>query len=280
MIFAFFRLFTIAFGSIVGLALVIFGLRVMGSKQVYTVPPHPLLNIHPFIVAWGGDSSQGAAPFTLPAYKQAANEQYVLGVLVHVSQDGVWFVAPSNKLSELHLGHGFLTQTPSTSLARVLRFNDLIHALPRANYYVKIDNPATPKLTQFFKAIESANLAEHFVLTTPFADAAKMIRQRNPNWLVGATTSQVAKSRVMSSIYLEPTMSLNAEEFTLPIEPIDLRLLKELKKRQILTLVERHSATPTAQYAKDVQTLLSQKRISGAIYDSNQLPKFGASLCK
>ncbi len=272
MVLAFLRLITIALGSIVGVAVVILGLRALGEKQVYTVPPHPLLNIQPFFVAWGGDSSHGAKPFSLDAYKQAANKHFVLGVLAHPSSDGVWFVAKSNKLSKLHLGHGFLTLTSSQKLSGVLRFVDLVKALPQANYYVKVENPASPYLGEFFKTIESAHVEKHFVLTSPFYDTTKLLRNQNPNWLVGATTSQVAKAQLMSSIYLEPTMSLEAEEFTLPIEPLDVRLLRELTKRKMLVLVRRKAPTTYETYARDVKKLLNKHVITGAIYDSDHLP--------
>ncbi len=283
MVFAFFRLFVIAIASVLTIFIIVISLRMVGEKQVYTVPPHRLLKIKPFDVAWGGDSTQAPA-FSLKAYQRAAKEHFVLGALVHAAKDGVWFVASTDKLAQLHKGTGWISHATSKQLKGILRFSTLIKALPKANYYVQIEDPATPLLKSFFNDIERAHLADHFVLTSPFEDTVHMIRNANPNWLVGAYTADIAKAWLMSSMYLEPIMSLNCDEFTLPVSPLpshtkslfdslavemtrqtQTRLLKELKKRKILVLVRSNDP-------KLAEQLVEDHLATGAIFPSNALP--------
>jgi glycerophosphoryl diester phosphodiesterase len=262
MFFAFFRLLMIAFSTILVVALVIGALRLFGERQEYTSVPHPLLNERPLIVAWGGDSSAAPA-FSAPALQSAADKNFALGLDLRLSRDGVWYVYPNKYLREK--GGQFITHFNSTELDQVqfentnqplVRFDRIVAQLSQSRFYVVVNNPATPYLESLFKTIEANHLEPHFILSSPFADTTKFIRDRNAQWLTDSTTAETAKAKLLASLFLESLITMTGEVMTL--EHPDTRLMQELQKRHVLVLLRTEDSTL-------VKNLLSEKLISGVV---------------
>jgi hypothetical protein len=248
-VFAIFRFIVIVISSFAVAGLVVFFLRMTGEKQSFSVPPHPLYDVKPFQVSWGGEGDAGITAFTLSAYQAAAADHMVLGAPLRVSRDGVWYVAGENELQKQTEGSGYLTFADSQDLDKVkykdddeglLRFSKLVSEFPKENYFITVENPATPYIESIFKIIEGAKLEEHFIISTPFADTARLVRERNPKWFTGPTTSEIARAQFLSSLFLETLINLESEAFVAdpPRLDSDYRLLRELRKRHILTLVK------------------------------------------
>jgi hypothetical protein len=260
MIFAFFRLILIALSTVLFFALIGYGLRTVGEQQEYTTTPHPLLDNGPLYVAWGGFDENHTA-FSLPAYQTAADKKFILGVELRLSRDGVWYIYPDKYVDD----GGFLTHKTSDELDKLhlknssdslVRFSTLLTALPTANYYVVIQNPASPYLEQIFKSIEAAHLEEHFILSSPFADTTRFLRERNSLWLTGTTTSEVAKSQLLASLYLEPLVTTTGDIVLL--DKVNKRLMTELRKRHLGVLLKSENFA-------EIKDLLQQNLISGAL---------------
>lgn len=246
MFFAFFRLFVIAFSIILVGLFVIGGLRLLGENQEYAATPHPLLDHRPLIVAWGGDSTGGPA-FSAPAYSAAAKSHFLLGLDLRLSFDGVWYVYPDKYLREK--GGEFITHAKSEELDKlkffgtdqpILRFDQLLAQLPESQYYIVVNNPASIYIEKIFKTIEAAHAETQFILSSPFADTTKFLRERNAKWITDSTTSETAKAKLLAALFLEPLITTTGEVMTLDHE--DSRLMHELRKRHLAVLLRSDDA--------------------------------------
>ncbi len=252
----------IAFSTIIAVALVIGALRLLGENQQYSVAPHPLLEKRPLVVAWGGDSTSSPA-FTAGAYAAAAKNNFLLGVDLRLSFDGVWYVYPDKYLKEK--AGQFVTHTTSEDLDRlkfansnepIMRFDQLIKLLPQSQYYVVIENPASIYLEKVFLTIEAAHIESQFILSSPFADTTKFLRERNAKWITDSTTAETAKSKLLASLFLEPLITTTGEVMTLDHE--DSRLMREMRKRHLAVLLRSDDAA-------QVRALLKDDLISGVV---------------
>jgi hypothetical protein len=255
MVLAFFRLILIAATTAFVFVAVGYGLRSLGEQQQYSATPKPLIDHRPVYVAWGGLA--GDYPlFSLKSYREASDKHWLLGLDLRLSRDGVWYIYPDKYLKD----GSFLTHANSADLDKskppILRFSTLLKVLPLANYYVIVENPAVQYLEQVFKAIEDNHLEEHFILSSPFADTTNLIRDRNPRWLTGSTTSEVAKAELLSALYLEPLVTTTGDVVTL--DKVNRRLMAEFRKRHLGVLLKSDNAT-------EIKDLLQEDLISGAV---------------
>lgn len=268
MFFAFFRLFFIAAATIVSVVLVIIGLRLVGQKQSYSLVPHPFLNQSRIVVAWGGSPHGVSAPFSAQAYKTAADEDFVLGLDLRLSRDGVWYISPDKYLAN---HKDFLTHKNSDELDKehlpnstspILRFDSLVHQMPKSRYYIVVDNPASPYLEALFKTIESLHIEEQIILSSPFADTTKFLRERSAKWLTDSTTAEIAKAKLLTSLFLESLITTTGEVMTL--DRVNEPLMRELRKRHMAVLFKTDDASLATRdlFDKDLITGIVTSRPS------------------
>lgn len=248
MFFAIFRLFSIFIAVLTTLVGIVFGLRQLGHQTTITKLNHPLLLQTPWVIADGGELSAGPEQ-SLPALVAAAKKvhpQYFIGLHLRQSSDGQWVLYSPSHLEKLTTGKGFV---PHHTLAELKSLNfknttetlltvdEAFAALPGQQFFIEVLQPANPNLEKIFSLIERYNLKDKVILTSPFADTLREIRNKNGLWLTGTSTSELGKARFLTSMFLETTMDLPGDVFKANLITHQ-RLIAELLRRNKIVLFE------------------------------------------
>ncbi|OFZ10518.1 MAG: hypothetical protein A2Z20_02735 [Bdellovibrionales bacterium RBG_16_40_8] len=230
MLFAFARLLLIAISALLCLFLAIFGLRFLGEAQRYSEFNHPLVTTHPWIIADGGNLDAGPKQ-SLVALKSAAESspEIFLALTIRISHDDEKWVLFDHKQSRENM----------------LAFEDALKALPNARFYIIIDQPGGNKLDDIFTLIKNFQLEDSVVLTSPFADTLREIRNKSARWLTGASTSEATKAQFMTSLFLETMVDLPGDVFI--VEKFRPRLFTELSRRKKVLIFKTDDPTALAR---------------------------------
>jgi len=255
MISAFGRLIFIAGAAVLWIILALFGLRTCGQTQMYGPATHPLLNNQSWVVAMGGDTTH--APMnSRPAFAAAANlsENIFLGAKVRLTKDEQWIVYGFSELQKMTNGRGLVSQSEWANIKKLnflnstespMLFEELLTTYPNARLLIDVLQPASSSLPAFYKLIEKHKAEKRIVLTSPFYDTLRDIREHSAHWLTAHSTSEVSRSQFMNSLFLESLITLNGEVFS--ASKLHPRLISELVKRQKVVLYETDDP---AAYAK------------------------------
>jgi glycerophosphoryl diester phosphodiesterase len=246
MLIAFGRLFLIAAATFISMFLVVFVLRQLGLTTQHSAYSHPLIGEKRWVVAMGGDPNFG------PAYSRSAlaaaaknNSHYFIGLRIRATQDSEWVVYGSQNLADLTDTSGFIIQKNFNELKNVkyknssetlVPLDEAFSLIQKKPIYIIIDQPAGPHLEKLYSLIETNHAEERVVLSSQFMDTNLEIRKKSARWLTGASTSELAKFRFMSSILLETTTELAPDVFVL--SKINTRMVDELIRRKKVILIE------------------------------------------
>lgn len=261
MFFAFGRIIFIFIITILCLALAVFVLRTFGLNTTITQLNHPLLLQTPWVIAKGGDLSAGPSQ-SLPALQAAANynsPHILLGLHIRLTNDGKWVLYEPTQLSELTTGKGFVNQLTLDELKKInfknsteklIALDEVFEKIPRTQYHIEILQPANGHLDTVYDLIKKYKLEDKVVLTSPFADTLREVREKNGAWLTGASTIELSKTRFMTSLFLESSVDLPADVFAVP-EDANPRLITELTRRKkILLFTEGAAGVASKEFHK------------------------------
>lgn len=247
MIFAIGRLLFIFIITVLCLVLTVFGLRSLGLRTANTELHHPLFLQTPWVIADGGDETVGPSQ-SLPALLSAANYKsphVLLGLHIRLSSDGHWILYAPPKLETLTTGHGFINRKSLEELKKInfinstekiMSLDETFKKIPHAQFYIEILQPANTYLNEVFNLIKKYNLEDKLILTSPFADTLREIREKSGVWLTGASTIELRKVRLMASLFLEPAIEIQADVFEIP-KSANPRLIAELLRRKKVLLL-------------------------------------------
>lgn len=251
MLWAFSRLFLIAFFAVFTMVFAAFSLRQAGLHQSYKQFHHPLVSDSPWLIAKGGDLDQGPAQSAsaLSAALKLSSDIF-LGLHIRQSRDGGWILYAPRDLSELTTGQGFVSQYPTDDLKKLrfqnseeplLTLHEAFSLFPKAKFYIDVLQPAATGLNSLFDMIKKFGAEERVVLSSPYMSTLTALRQQSSLWLTGASTSELAKAQFMSSLFLEPLTELNGEVFL--TKKFNDRLFSELFRRKKIVLIEENNAS-------------------------------------
>ena len=274
MIGAFFRLFAIfivSFGLLAGL---VFSLRQIGLQQKYSASEFPVFKKHaPFLViAMGGPDSLPA--FSMGALKQSADfhPSVVLGLKLFLSYDHTWVVAPHKNLATFSTGTGFIssktwadivTHRHQNSSEKIVSLDEVFLQFPNRNYYIEIHHPYHPAIPKLLTKLTESKKDTDVIFTSTYMDTTKYLREHSARWPTGASASETSKFRFMTSIFLEPLATLDADFVV--TEKLTARFVDELQKRNKFVLLRDAQLEGKVSLEFEVNGILTKR-------PSNYLP--------
>lgn len=219
---AFGRLIGIAFFSIFGIFLAVFGMRWLGSGQNYAEIEHPLLS-QPFLIV----STTPPAP---PA------EPYLIHWRLRLNAERQWQIEQS----------GNLTPLPKSLLLEPLG--------GMAGYWLEVFDPtAKEELQSLSEFVKKSGLEKAVVFSSSYQSIIREMRKLEPMWLYGTSTAEGAKIRFLNSVFLETIATIDAD-IVLVDKVNSARLVQEIRKRhKKIFLLTRTSEA--ARSLKDAQMI-------------------------
>lgn len=252
MIIAFVRLLLISILVIIGCFLVIFALRYTGLATPYADPHISFKHATPWKIALGGNPDHGPAS-SLDAFKAAADDGWILGADLQLTQDEHWVVYGPERLETQTEAQGLVSfqtfdQFRQLNLGQKnaqfqkqryppLSMQELVASFPGAGFLFNIHVRYPEKMKALADQMDKLNLKERVILQSPFATALRELKRYLPMWTYGIDPSAATRFLFMKSIFLEPFADLKADVFMAPYEMeglwvFDGKVLAELKRRQ------------------------------------------------
>lgn len=191
MIAAFWRLISILIASIMTLFLCLFGVRQVGLSQQFAPIDHPLLKV-PFV--WVGSTSE-----------EPRWEHWRL----RLNADRKWQIQP--KEGEMQP----LPEQPKNETGLWLEV---------------IDPTSVSELAKLHEYIKAAKAEKTVVFSSTYQNIDREMRKIAPLWLYGSSVAESARTRFLTSLFLEPIASIDAD--ILVVDKINSpRLTDELRRR-------------------------------------------------
>ena len=244
---AFLRLFFIALASLIWLVLVVLSLRFLAGQPQYAPADHPLLG-RP---NWQILDLLKSNPSTLPPSKDL-----ILLARLYLSREGQWVVSTQSYLPTTFqplnsLSNEELKAAGISSLASWVEQH-------RDFYFLfQIEDSAAQALDQISELVAKFDLKERVLITSRYSSVLTKMREREPLWLYGASTSEISRLRFLSAIYLEPIVSLQSDFLILDRWPNE-RMRNEIKRRHKKFIFQISSEKIDAELIQKTDGILAQ----------------------
>jgi hypothetical protein len=226
---AFFRLFAISLIVLIVSFIGVLSLSRMGQDYAYTSAPHRLFDRdHLTIVAEGGKAfgspySEAALRAAAAAFPTAAIE-----IVTHPDASGIWRVGAPQIASPL---------TSSEHLSAVLA------RLSSTPVFLKIETGDPQMMATFWSAIESFDLDERLVVSSPSLRVLFVVKRERPLWLTAISAEHLLRDEIFASLGLASFARLPTDYVIVtPAEPnsrqLSGTLRSEINRRKIKLLLD------------------------------------------
>ena len=272
------RLLLIGIGTLLVLALALFGLRQLGLQRQFEAFNHPLIANKDFwVVAQGGVS--GKYPFfTEPAFRAvlALDRKIVFELPLHRSADGTWFVYPSYKLADHTNGVGFPEATTWAQLEqlnagyqyenkskkldfpfrkpekklRLLSLEQMTKLFPKTRFVLNFYDPQAIWVKEVATLINDLKISQRVVICSPFSKFIRELSKLEPLWVYGLDPASLDRAVILEGLYIETLASLPTDVITSPlvkdgVSILTKRIVKEIRrqKKRLILIVDDDTST-------------------------------------